>query len=340
MWEKYHTYEDSARFFREVQWQKKGSIFPERYATIKYRSLDEGDIYVYYDEDVNRRYTVPRIVISAKNGAINYIKSLDEPFMDYRYFDREMIDVLKNKLEELNLDGRENYDFALLDMYVLTNIYEKYKTNEELNLEELTFLYEVNGKIRGFNTRNSDERINEILCKRDKRSDLATIFNCQKDEISIGSDELYNNDHILYHYGNLCITGITDTDNIKLPKKGIIGSLYLPSLLLVENFQFPQVRDNIYLNRATYLKNVTFPNELRGSIVLVNAKGLNKVVFPNRLASLCLNKEVIMNDVVLPEVITNDLVAKKAQEPITKQDDAPQKVLSIFDRFKQNKNAK
>ncbi len=74
-------------------------------------------------------------------------------------------------------------------MQLLTKLYNKFQTNQELSCEELKFLYEIDNNIQGFGY-EKDPRINEIIKYRNKRKDLANIFSCSLEEIGIAPESI------------------------------------------------------------------------------------------------------------------------------------------------------
>lgn len=77
-------------------------------------------------------------------------------------------------------------------MKLLTLIDKKVNDNIDLTLEELKFLYEIDGQIIGFGYRK-DPRIEEIKRKRNERRDYSLIFNVKEEEVALSQKEWLNN---------------------------------------------------------------------------------------------------------------------------------------------------
>ena len=124
-----------------------------------------------------------------------------------------MEEVLEEKLKEF--PDKEEYYKKVSDMKELTKIYKKHQNKEELSKEELTFLYEINDKIKGFGY-EEDPRIEEIKNERGRRKkDLALIFDCDESRIALKEYEL-TKDTILY-YGSLDLRSLTSVAGLELP---------------------------------------------------------------------------------------------------------------------------
>lgn len=107
--------------------------------------LEGGDFYVYYTLDENGEAKVPRIAIRM-NGK-NKICEIRGIAKDQN-LEPEMMPVLDEKLKEF--PDRDKYLKKEHDMKLLTLIDKKVNSNIELSIEELRFLYEVDGKIESF----------------------------------------------------------------------------------------------------------------------------------------------------------------------------------------------
>ncbi|MER3570107.1 MAG: hypothetical protein C4348_00620 [Patescibacteria group bacterium] len=195
--------------------------------TVAQNYLDNSRILIYFSQDVNGQNTIPRIaiVIDKETGNINEIRGIAEA----QNLDPYITEVLEKKLKEI--PGGEEYLQTLEDMKKLAEIHFKHLNNQELTKEDLRFIYQIDKKIRGFGYQQ-DPRIKEILKKRDKRKDLAQIFDCKEDQIALNVLEFDPNKTIVFYgdfIGNLRLD-ITSLGNLEI----IIGNAY---------FEYSQVRD-------------------------------------------------------------------------------------------------
>lgn len=117
-----------------------------------------------------------------------------------------MEEEMEEKMKEFV--NAEDYKKRTEDMKKLKSIHEKcfkkerkdkkriliYQDNAKLTKEELEFIYEINEPIQGFWVRNEkDRRIKEILSQRKVQEDVATIFECSKDQVATNPLEINKN---------------------------------------------------------------------------------------------------------------------------------------------------
>ncbi len=89
--------------------------------------------------------------------------------------------VLEKKLQTFGAEG-ETYKKKAKDMACLTAMENKVKAKKPLTHDDLRFLWEFDAPIEGFGYER-DPRINEICSTRNKRQDLALLFNCTEEEL-------------------------------------------------------------------------------------------------------------------------------------------------------------
>ena len=265
--------------------------------------LAGGDFYVYYSLDKNGEAKVPRIAIRMDGkDKIGEIRGI----ADNQNMEPEMMPILEEKLKEF--PDRDKYLKKEHDMKLLTLIDKKVNNNIELTLDELKFLYEIDGKITGFGYWE-DPRIEEIKRKRNKRRDYSLIFNVKEEEVALFKEEwekspdkfkVLNDNLDLSHYNNL--------DNIVLPKY-ISGNLNLSSLSNANGIVFPQqVGGDLELNKLTNAEGLVLPESIGGSILLfsiANAKGL---VLPKSIGDdIILDSITNAEGLVLPKSIGGEI---------------------------------
>ena len=237
--------------------------------------LAGGDFYVYYSLDKNGEAKVPRIAIRMDGkDKIGEIRGI----ADNQNMEPEMMPILEEKLKEF--PDRDKYLKKEHDMKLLTLIDKKVNNNIELTLDELKFLYEINGQIKGFGY-EEDPRIEEIKSKRNKRRDYSLIFNVKEEEVALFKEEwekspdkfkVLNDNLDLSHYNNL--------DNIVLPKY-ISGNLNLSSLSNANGIVFPQqVGGNLELSSLTSAEGVVLPIRVNGDLNLNRLTTANGLVLP------------------------------------------------------------
>ena len=141
--------------------------------------------------------------------------------------------VLESKLTEFGKEG-ELYKQKVSDMKRMTEITNK---KDPLSIEDLRFLYEIDGKIVGFGYRK-DPRIEEVLKGRNIRGDLSRILGCRENQISFTTEEALSGDDIEYHYGDLDLKGRTSAEGLELPNS-VSGDLDLRALTSAEGLELP-----------------------------------------------------------------------------------------------------
>ena len=235
--------------------------------------LENGDFYVYYSLDENGEAKIPRIAIRMDgHDTIGEIRGIAEN----QNMEAEMMPILDKKLEEF--PDRDKYKKKEYDMQLLTTIDNKVQKGFELTKEELRFLYEIDDQIEGFGY-DKDPRIEEIKSKRNIKQDIAQIFNCIEDEVSIGENmrDLKEIEGKKVHYGFINLSHLTSAKGLKLPEI-VVGDLYFYELTNGDGVKLPEiVGGNLYLRKLTSAKGLKFPKMVGRSLYLdglTSAEGL------------------------------------------------------------------
>ena len=131
--------------------------------------LSAGDFYVFYSDNGEGEYVVPRIAIRMEEGSVAEVRGI-EPGQN---LEPNLEDILLEKLSEL--PGGDLYFTKLENMRRVTEIDERIQGGGELTVEDLMFL-EFSGRIQGFGSMR-DPRINSLLKGRKWRTDLDIVLN-------------------------------------------------------------------------------------------------------------------------------------------------------------------
>lgn len=131
--------------------------------------LSRGDFYVYYSEDEDGNFVIPRSAIRMEGDKIAEVRGTAKDQNTDRYINP----VVKEKMREFP-DG-PLYMKKSDDMDRMTEIEKKAKIGTRLTKSEIVFLYEIDSKIEGFGNRR-DDRIWETLGSRDKEADFESLF--------------------------------------------------------------------------------------------------------------------------------------------------------------------
>ena len=220
--------------------------------------LAGGDFYVYYSLDENGDAKVPRIAIRMDGkDRIGEIRGI----ADGQNMESEMMPILNKKLDEF--PDKDNYLKRVHDMELLTLIDKKSSHGKELSVDEIRFLYEIDGKIIGFGYKE-DPRINEIKQKRNKAKDYTLMFKYSKD---------FNRD--------LDLSGLTSAEGLDLSGANIAGYLDLSGLTSTEGLDL----SGAHIGRFLILSSLTSVEglDLSGTNIksyvdlggLISAKGLD-----------------------------------------------------------------
>ena len=302
IWIKYPKGSDHMKLVKSIQ--GKGTGWCTAGEGIAKNQLSHGDFYVYYSYDKNNQPTIPRIAIRMEYDEIAEIRGVAAN----QNIEPEMENIVSKKLEEF--PDKDEYKKKVQDMQQLTKIYKEYQSRE-LTLEELIFLYEINGKVKGFGYAK-DPRIIEILSRRNKIKDLNNIFSYQKE-----LDENLDLRYLTTAEGlvlpkeigiSLDLSGLTSAKDLILPEK-IDGDLNLSGLTTTEGLVLPkEIGGHLNLKGLTSAKDLVLPEKIGGYLDLSGLKNAEGLVLPKEIdESLYLNSLTNAEGLVLPKEIDESL---------------------------------
>jgi hypothetical protein len=150
--------------------------------------IEEGDIYIYYSNDENGDPNNPRLFIPVNKIGIK--PSIEQIYGILPALGVEPIlqHILDDKLKEFGAEA-DPYRKRCSDMHKLTVIENKISKNEQLNKDDLVFLYEIDSLIESFGVIR-DPRIAKIKTSRNADEDMLTIFECRADQIAHSPDQI------------------------------------------------------------------------------------------------------------------------------------------------------
>ncbi len=244
--------------------------------------LAGGDFYVYYSLDEHGEAKVPRIAIRMDGkDKIGEIRGI----ADNQNMEPEMMPILEEKLKEF--PDKDKYLKREYNMKLLTLIEKKVNNNIDLTLDELKFLYEIDGQIIGFGY-GKDPRIKEIKRKRNERRDYSLIFNVKEEEIALSQEEYLNNPEKF---------------------KALPGNIYLDSLTSAEGLVLPQqVGGNIDLSFLTSAEGLVLPESIGGSIILFSLTSADGLVLPESIGgSIILDSLTSAEGLILPQQVGGNI---------------------------------
>ena len=265
--------------------------------------LAGGDFYVYYSLDENGEAKVPRIAIRMDGkDKIGEIRGI----ADNQNMEPEMMSILEEKLKEF--PDRDKYLKKENDMKLLTLIDKKVNDNIDLTLEELKFLYEIDGQIIGFGYRK-DPRIEEIKRKRNERKDYSLIFNVKEEEVALSQKEWLNNPEKFKALpGSIDSLYLTSAEGLVLPQL-VGGNIELRSLASAEGLVLPKsIGGDIDLRSLASAEGLVLPESIGGSIDLRSLTSAEGLVLPKSIGGkIYLNSLTSAEGLVLPKSIGGDI---------------------------------
>ena len=259
--------------------------------------LAGGDFYVYYSLDKNGEAKVPRIAIRMDGkDKIGEIRGI----ADNQNMEPEMMPILEEKLKEF--PDKDKYLKKEHDMKLLTLIDKKVNNNIELTLDELKFLYEIDGQITGFGYWE-DPRIEEIKRKRNERRDYGLIFNVKEEEVALSQKEWLNNpEKFKALTRSIYLNSLTSADGLVLPQY-VGGRIYLDYLTNADGLVLPQyIGDNLLLRSLESAKGLIFPQHVGGLIYLGSLTSAEGLVLPQHVGGgIDLSSLTNADGLVLPQ---------------------------------------
>ena len=307
IWKKYNQGSNPEILFNDINGKGTGWCTAGGIGTAR-AHINGGDFHVYYTKDREGNYTKPRIAIRMEGNKIAEIRGISEN----QNIESNMEKVVDKKLEEF--PDRDKYKKKVKDMEMLTYIYTKHQNKGELTKTDLRFLYEIDDEITGFGY-GRDPRIEELLEGRNVRKDLALVFDCKEENISLTKEEALRG-NIIYHYSNLFLSSLISAEGLKLPSK-IVGNLYLSGLRSAEGLKLPdkvggllllsgltsaeglklpdKIGRNLYLESLISAEGLKLPTEIGGNIYLTSLESLDGLDLSSNLISKMVFSDKIKN---------------------------------------------
>ena len=134
--------------------------------------LSAGDFYVFYSDNGEGEYVVPRIAIRMEEGYVAEVRGI-EPGQN---LESNLEGVLLEKLSEL--PGGDSYFTKVENMRRVTEIDDRVQNGGELTAEDIVFL-RFSGDIEGFGFRQ-DPRIDSLLEGRTSDTDLDIVLSSEE----------------------------------------------------------------------------------------------------------------------------------------------------------------
>jgi len=181
-WVKYQQGTDPTALWASLQ--NKGAAWCTKGFATAETQLKGGDFYVYYTLDKQGKPTIPRVAIRMRDGNIFETRGVADGDQN---LEGNMTEIAEKKMSEL--PGAEKYKKISADMKLLTEIEKKIQQHQEINKDELIFLYEIDSPIEGFGYQR-DPRIKEIRDQRNSKEDAPVVFECAPEEIAWSASDI------------------------------------------------------------------------------------------------------------------------------------------------------
>ena len=97
------------------------------------------------------------------------------------------------------------------------------KNKENLNVEELKYLYEIDNSI-DINSYEEEMLLQEIKNNRNIKKDISLIYGCEENEVGIEDHISKISNNIVVYYGNLNVNNIEDKKYLSTLKI-VIGNI-------------------------------------------------------------------------------------------------------------------
>jgi hypothetical protein len=189
-------------------------------------------------------------------------------------------DILDQKLASFGPEA-DRYKKKSEDMKRLTLLTQKHEKGDPFTKDDLRFLYEIDSLIEGFGY-DKDPRIAEVISTRDPKTDLASVFDCTPEEISLTEEEALEG-HKVFHCGDLYLASLRSAEGLTLPQS-ISGSINLGSLRSAKGLTLPQSIDgSLELGLLTSAEGLTLPQSIGGSLYLRSLKSAEGLTLPQSI---------------------------------------------------------
>ncbi len=180
-WRKFPQGSDPKELVEAIQDYATGWCIRGEETARSYLQGNDLEVYFYHDQGSNPK--IPRVVIVKNEGGIKEVRGV----ADQENLDPYIGEVVQKKLEEFP-DGKL-YEKKTADMRRLTSIERKKNVGQELNKDELIFLYEIESLIEGFGYQK-DPRIAELRAQRDPKTDAPIVLGYEPGEIAWSESQI------------------------------------------------------------------------------------------------------------------------------------------------------
>lgn len=149
--------------------------------------LNHSDVWIYFSQDENGENSIPRAAVVNNGKRVSEVRGIIQTKEVKQHLDDYIAPIVEEKLKEL--PGGETWQTGMEDMKKLAEIHFKHIQKQDLNKNDLVFLYELDHSIQSMGY-GQDPRIEEIRKTRNPREDAPIVFECAPEEIAWNKEEI------------------------------------------------------------------------------------------------------------------------------------------------------
>lgn len=260
VWIKYSQGSDCKKILSAIDGKFTSWCFDEESLASDYLAVS--DIYIYFTEDYNGVFTMPRIAIVTERDEVAEVRGIADSNQNVEF---QMLDAIDGKLKEFKHDVK--FDLMLDDMKKVYEILNKENKGEKLSKDDLVFMYECDGNINCFG-KDKDYEILKFMARRNAKDDYAVIYGCSPDFVGFDSFDLEKD---LYVYvGDIKNHSEKLPENFRCPTV-VLGNFEVSYLGSFEEFEnLSEVKGDFIVNGMVDASNFKNLEVIGGHLVVDN----------------------------------------------------------------------
>jgi hypothetical protein len=205
-----------------------------------YLSDQNKKVFVYYSNDNDGAPTVPRIIFSInEERRIHEIEGV----LGYKSIESSLLSVLEKVIEQMRIKKDSSLRLCVQRLRNVHSFVNRSRKREVFGKIEIEMLHDLDER-RYFGNLLHPE-VKTLLSQRDKRSDMAKLFECAPEEVSLSKEEVFEEGKKVHvgdvefspeevcekkfprlWYGTITIKGQGDIHEVSFPDE-VRGGFYL-----------------------------------------------------------------------------------------------------------------
>ncbi len=146
--------------------------------------LEKGDVKIFFSKNESGDAVVPRLAIVTEQGRVTEVRGVSYD----QNIDPVMNDTLKSALSASGTDNKSVMQ-TMDDVVRLTRICDRAGRGEQMDQDDLRFLYQIDRPIRYFGD-SPDARMRDAMMKRTAREDMPMVLGCEPRQIARSPSEM------------------------------------------------------------------------------------------------------------------------------------------------------